>query len=218
MEQSLNLLIIEDHEIVVWALTQMIDKHFPNSNIHAVSRFPEGLSLLKKEDVDLIILDIHTPGGGSPTMINELKKIKADVKILIHTAMPEEEYALDYLRAGVNGYILKSAPHQTIIEAIRQIQNGHKFISPKVQHIITGNFLSPAKNSYKKPGFELTEREKGVVRLLMKGKWTKEIADELELKQTTISTHKGRIFEKFEVNNPIELYIKIQKLMPELLM
>ena len=217
MEQQLNLMIIEDHEIIVWALTSIIEKYLPNSNTTSISSFPEGVDLLRDGYIDLIILDIKTPGGGTPKMITDLRQIQSDVKILIHTGLPEEEYAVQYLQEGANGFLSKNAPYETIIEAIRHVLSGRKYISPAIHRIIAENFLAPNEPSHKKLNFEVSEREKGVIRLLLKGKWNKEIADELELKQTTISTHKGRIFEKFDVTNPIELYIKIQKIMPELL-
>jgi two-component system, NarL family, invasion response regulator UvrY len=91
------------------------------------------------------------------------------------------------------------------------VMNDQKFVTAAAQQLITHNFfekLNPAKSTSETP---LSPREKEVLELLLQGKWTKEIASELKLKLTTVSTHKSRIFEKMEVTNVIELFKKLDR-------
>jgi two-component system invasion response regulator UvrY len=158
------------------------------------------------------------PGAHGIGMISDFRKVSPEVRILIHSGMDEKTYALQFLSAGANGFVSKLAEFSTVTEAIKMIMRGKNYVSPVTQGFISDKFFKGAtKEGSSENDFNLTLREKEVTKLLLKGKWTKEIADELGLKLTTISTHKGRIFEKFNVENSIELYIKIQKEIPWLL-
>jgi DNA-binding NarL/FixJ family response regulator len=213
-----QILLIEDHEIIVWALTRIIEKGFKGTGLFAASSFNEGLRILERNTVNLIILDIDMPDGNTPSMITDLHKVQSQVPILVHSGLPEKDYSLKYLGAGANGFVSKNAPFSTISDAISVVLNGKKYISTITHDVIAETFLNGnPKAPKKKENFYLTERENEVIRLLLKGKWTKEIAAELGLKVTTISTHKGNIFEKFGVDNSVELFIKVQEEMPELL-
>jgi two-component system invasion response regulator UvrY len=218
MEQHTKILIIEDHDIIVWALTSVIEKDFADAMFYSASDFTQGLRILERGPVDLIVLDVDLSGGNTPTMISDLRNIQPGVQILVYTGLTDEDDSLKYLAAGANGFLSKKAPFSTVSDVMRLVLNGGRYLSSSLQNAITEKYLGssskPAKN---KRNCDLTTREKEVAVLLLKGKWTKEIADELGLKLTTVSTHKGNIFEKFEVDNSIELFRKIQKVMPELL-
>ena len=220
MNQHTKVLIIEDHELIVWALTSVTRKRFKDIEIilYSAANFDEGVDILKNNLIDLILLDIDVPGGHSPSMITTLRKIQPDVPILVHSALPEEEYAVKYLTAGASGFLSKKAPMSIVPEAIALVLDGKKYISHLSHDLITEKYLKMASQAMKTPnGLYLTEREKEIIILLLKGKWTKEIANIVGLKLTTISTYKARIFEKFEVANQVELFLKVQKEMPELL-
>lgn len=218
MESSIHFLIIEDHEIIVWALTSIIEKSFFNPVLFTAATFEEGIKLIEGNFINLVILDIDVPGGNDTAMIQDLRKIQPQVQILIHTGADEEKYSLKYLSAGANGFISKKMPLTTISEALRQVLIGKKYISPVTHELIATNyFQAPLKKAKKGSVYNLSIREIEIIRLLLKGKWTKEIADALGLKLSTISTHKGRIFDKLDVQNIIELFRTVQKEIPELL-
>ena len=218
MEQETKILIVEDHDIIVWALTNVIEKDFEHATLYSASDFNQGLRILEGNVVDLIVLDVDLSGGNNPAMISDLRNIQPGVQILIYTGLTDEDDSLKYLAAGANGFLSKKVPISTVSGVIKIVLNGGRYLSSSLQIAITekylGNPSSPLKNNR---NCDLTAREKQVAILLLKGKWTKEIADELGLKLTTVSTHKGNIFEKFEVDNSIELFLKIQKVMPELI-
>ncbi|GLU56210.1 response regulator [Dyadobacter frigoris] len=215
MPANPRILIIEDHEIVIWALTKVITGTFANATIFSAPTLDQGIEILQDNFMNLVVVDVDIPGGNSIKMIAALRSAQPKVQILIHTGMEEDIYALEYLSAGANGFVSKKAPFLTVSEAIKLVISGKNYISPLTKNIISDNFLrGRSREANSSNHFNLTIREKEITRLLLKGKWTKEIANELGLQLTTISTHKGRIFEKFGVTNSIELYIKIQKELP----
>ncbi|TDE14430.1 response regulator [Dyadobacter psychrotolerans] len=213
MTQHGHILMIEDHEIVVSAVKTILKTYYPKTILHAAGNFQKGLRLLETGPaVDAVILDLDIPGGDSTKMIGALRQMQQDVPILIFTGQDEERYALRFLSAGANGFLSKNAPLEECVTALQAVVNHGKYVSKSVQQIITNNFfdrrISPKET---KDHTELSHRENEILALLLEGKWTKEIATELKLKLTTVSTHKARIFKKMDVSNVIELFKKSKK-------
>ena len=210
-----SVLIIDDHQIVANAVKLLIIENITDVNIFKAADFPSAIdTLLSQEKIDLIILDIGIPGGRDHLMIEEIRKIHANVPILIFSANDESSFAKQYLRSGANGFVSKGADEEDLLAAIKIALSGGKYISPHMQQLILEEFIgnkaaqNEASTDYRN---SLTAREYDVMLLLLKGKWTKEIADELQIKLSTVSAHKSRIFEKFQVDNVIDLFKKVEK-------
>jgi two-component system invasion response regulator UvrY len=218
MEHRTKILVIEDHDIVVWALTKIVETNFPDTILYTATDFNRGLRITEEHHIDLVVMDIDLSGGNSTKMISDLRNIQPLVPILIYSGLTDEENSLEYLTAGANGFLSKKAPMSTVADVMRLVLNGGRYMSTSLQDAITEKYLrNSSSHAWSRRKYYLTVREKEVVLLLLQGKWTKEIADQLGMKLTTVSTHKKNIFEKFEVDNSIELLLKIQKEMPEML-
>jgi two-component system invasion response regulator UvrY len=210
-----SILIIDDHQIVTNAVKLLIIENIEDVNIFKAADFPSAIdTLVCQKKIDLIVLDIGIPGGRDHLMIEEIRKIHANVPILIFSANDESSFAAQYLRSGANGFVSKAADEEDLLAAIKIVLSGGKYISPHMQQLILEEFIEnkPAQNEASTDYRNLlTAREYDVFLLLLKGKWTKEIADELQIKLSTVSAHKTRIFEKFQVDNVIDLFKKVQK-------
>lgn len=217
MEHQTKILILEDHDIVIWALKNMLSKDFPDTCSYSAYDLGQGLCILEETSINLVVMDIDLPGGNSPRMIADIRAIQPQVPILVYTGLTDEESSLDYLAQGANGFLSKRAPFSTVSDAIRIVLNGGRYLNASLQTAILERFLVNPLGSATSNNYDLTSREKEIIALLFKGKWTKEIAEELGLKIQTISAYKGKILEKFHVHNSIELLLKIQKEMPELI-
>jgi two-component system invasion response regulator UvrY len=216
MDRHINILIIEDHEIVTWALSRIIKSSFASVSVESTVDFESGQSIIRNQPTDLVILDIGVPGGNSIDMIVKLREINPSIRILIHTGMSEREHSPKFLAAGVDGFVSKAGTLEDLPGAIRTVLQNKKYISPSAYEAIADSFIGRSKQ-LERPAIRLTVKEIEVLKLMLRGKWSKEIAQEMGLKITTISTHKSHIFEKFEVDNPIDLFKKVQELMPEFL-
>ncbi|PSL18243.1 response regulator [Dyadobacter jiangsuensis] len=218
MNQLTRILLVDDHELVLWALVAIIREKLPDTQVLSASSFDQGFETIKNTPVDLIILDIDVPGGNSTKMIEKLKSVRADIRVLIHTAMEEEDYSIKYLTAGADGFLSKASPLPTVAEAIQTVLRGEKYMSPKTQNLLANSYLKSVTNPAKpKEASTITPREAEIITLLLQGKWTKEIASQLGIKWSTVSTHKLSIFEKFGVTNVIQLYKKILQDYPDLI-
>lgn len=218
MQEGKRILIIEDHDLVVWAITRQIEKNIENAAVHTARDFDEGLEKIDQVKPHLIILDIDIPGGNTPKMVTAIQSVQPSARILIYTGLSEDLNAVKYLTAGAHGFVSKNDPIQLLEDGMAALLANKNYVSPNMQAVIAEKFFNGTlKTRRKGPDLYLTAREQDVIMLLLKGKWTNQIADELGLKPTTVSTHKAAIFSKFGVSNPVELITEVRKNMPELL-
>ncbi|NII26062.1 response regulator transcription factor [Pseudoflavitalea sp. X16] len=204
-----QVLIADDHSIVRYGTALVIKEMLPAGTIREANNFDQALKLLDTDRFDLLVLDINIPGGNNLQMIDVVKLRQPHVKILIFSGYDEQLYALRYLQAGADGYVVKQAPEGELKAAIQTIQNNDKYISPTVkQHLING--LTTKKASARNPLTGLSNREMEVMQLLVKGASVAEIGVTLSLQISTVSTYKSRIFEKMEVSNIVELVEKVK--------
>jgi two-component system invasion response regulator UvrY len=213
-----QFLIIEDHEVVVFALKEILIKHFPDSCFQAVDSLDQGIQVLKQGLIDLVILDIGVEGGNNPKMVPVLRASQPQVKILIHSGVEEDKESLRYLMEGADGFFSKKDTFQMLPHAVKTVLGGKRYVNNAMQTLIINSYIhQPDEPKPAEQPVVLSPREIEVISLLLAGKWTKEIANILDIKLPTVSTHKARIFEKLEINSVIELYKKIEKGWPALL-
>jgi len=204
-----KILIVDDHFIVRCGMSLLLENEIEGVEIFGASDFPEAIAELKQNFFDLIILDINLPGGKKYDMIDDLKELQKNVKILIFSAHEESIYAFRYIQAGADGYLNKLNESDTIVKAVNAVLEVGKYISGD----ILDKFISFSKNKEEKvnPLENLTQREFEIAGLLVKGYGNLEIANELDIKMTTVSTHKLNIFKKLVITNIIELFELFKK-------
>ncbi|KFC59973.1 response regulator [Flavobacterium gilvum] len=198
-----KILIVDDHFIVRSGMSLLLENEIDGIQVFGVNDFPEAITELEKSFFDLVILDINLPGGKKYYMIDDLRALQKDVKILIFSAHEEDIYAFRYIQAGANGYLNKLSQSDTIVKAVKAVLEVGKYISAD----ILDKFISFSQNKKenRNPLEELTQREFEIAELLVKGYGNLEIANELDIKMTTVSTHKLNIFKKAQITNIIEL-------------
>lgn len=204
-----RILLVEDHSIVRLATRYLINDLIDAATVHEAATFHEMLSLIESVCLDMIILDIDIPGGEGFKMIPRIRKFQPKVSILVFSAMDEALYGMHYLKAGANGYLAKNAPHQTVRTAILSMLENGRYVSEAVQQQFVRNTFE-ATTLNESPLESLSQRELEVMDLLLEGKWTKEIAVQLNIAGSSVSTYKSRIFEKLEVATIIELFLKVE--------
>lgn len=199
---SYSFLIADDHCIVRHGISLIIKELFLSAEIHKVGNFKDILNVLKEVKVDLLILDISFPEGNSISILAEIKAIQPDIKILIFSVYDENIYAMRYLNAGASGYLNKEISEDEIKNAINMMMSSGKYITENIKDRILNSYI------LKKPANPLdilSNREIEVAQLLIKGYGNLEILELLNLKKTTVSTYKNRIFEKLEIDNLADL-------------
>lgn len=205
--ETKKILIADDHSVVRMGMKFLLSNMYTRTDIQQAATFMEVMELMNQTSFDLIILDINIPGGSNLEMIDAIRKKHPNILILIFSGLDEQLYALRYLEAGANGFLSKNSSDEEHKIAIYSVLSSGKYLSRKVQDKL---LISAFEKKPLNPFDNLSSREMQIMLLLAQGKWTKEIATILNLKLSTISTFKARIFEKLDVNNSVDLFKKLE--------
>lgn len=210
MRKSLTILLADDHKIVHLGLSLLIKRIRPDAVIHFSTDFPSVMDMVKKHPYDLVIMDINMPGGNFQNVLEHIKRIRPQVKVMAFSSADERLFALRVIAQGADGFINKMSVESELEKAIEDILRTGSYISQDVKDAIVLNALNrntPSKN----PVELLTDREIDIATLLIQGDSLKTISEKLFIHVSTISTHKTRIFKKLNIQTLPEL-IEILKL------
>ncbi|ACT92532.1 response regulator transcription factor [Dyadobacter fermentans] len=205
----MKFLCIENHPLLLLGLRMVFAECYPHATVAHAATFEEALTILETETFALAVVDIEIPGGENVRMMEIMREKQVGLPILIHSGFDEKVYALPYLQAGADGFISKQAPHEEFKNAVQAILDHGRYVSYEVQQVFLTSFTDTSGRSTGNPIVSLSPRERRVMQLMTEGKWTKEIAAIMNLKENTISTYKRRIYDKMQVKDPVELSKKI---------
>jgi two-component system invasion response regulator UvrY len=198
----IKVLIADDHTLVRKGLKQLLLDTNDIERVDEARDGKEAINKINKKDYDLVLLDISLPGRSGIDVLKQLKIIKPKLPVLILSMHPEEQYAVRSLRAGASGYLTKESAPDELIDAIRKVANGGKYITFSLAERLAGE-IGP---STEKPLHQtLSDREYQVMCMIASGKTVKDIAEELNLSVKTISTHRARILRKMHMDNNAQL-------------
>jgi DNA-binding NarL/FixJ family response regulator len=197
-----RILIADDHPIVRKGLKDVFAEEFAASVIGEAQNAQEVVEQVRKQKWDILILDISMPGKSGLELIKELKQECPKLPILVLTMHSEEQLAMRVLKAGAVGYVTKDNPTEELIQAIKLILAGGRYVHPSLAQALTFDF---AADSGKAPHAELSDREYQVMCMIASGKTVRQIARELSLSIKTINTYRSRVLEKLKMRTNVEL-------------
>jgi len=192
----IRILIADDHTIVREGLKQILAETPDMVAADEASNGQDVLDKVWKNDYDVVLLDISMPGRSGLDILKQLKSDRPKLQVLILSMYSEEQYAMRALRAGASGYMTKESAPDELIEAIRKVAQGRKYVSPSLAEKLA---ISLEVGEEKPPHETLSDREYQVMCMIASGKTVKEIAEELSLSVKTISTYRTRILEKLRL-------------------
>ena len=198
----MKILIADDHTIVREGIKQILAE-IPEVTVTDEARNgQEVLQNVWDNDYDIVLLDITMPGRSGLDILKQLRTDKPALKILILSMHPEEQYAIRAFKAGASGYLTKESSPNELIDAIRKISVGKKYVSSSLAETLASHLETKSE----KPLHDmLSDREYEVMCMIASGKTVKEIAAELSLSVKTISTYRARILEKMNMKNNAQL-------------
>ncbi|NLZ94676.1 MAG: response regulator transcription factor [Bacteroidales bacterium] len=202
-----KILIADDHGVVRMALSMMIKRLRPRCVIDEASDYKEVMQLIKEKTFDLAILDINMPNGNFQEALQAIKLKDQSSKVMIFSSQDESLYAVRYLQMGADGFLHKDSSEDVINKALVKMLDKGRYMSEDVKDSLIYGRLNK-QDTPCNPLEVLSEREMQVAGCMVTGDAPKEISNNLNIHPSTVSTYKGRIFEKLNVDSIPEL-IKI---------
>ena len=198
----IRVLIADDHPVVRAGLRRIAEEDDHIIVTAEASNGQETLIALRSAIVDIVLLDISMPGA---PFIETLKRLREDhptVRVLVLSAHPEDQWAVRALRAGASGYLTKDHSPDQLVEAVRRVSRGGRYISPTLAEQLASRLGSEFAGA---PHEMLSDREFEVLRGLGAGHTVKEVASDLRLSPKTVSTYRTRLMEKLAVSSNADL-------------
>jgi two-component system, NarL family, invasion response regulator UvrY len=201
-EKMIRILIADDHSIVRRGLKEILLDEFPDAQISEVNNGAELLQKARKETWNIIISDLSMPGRNGLETLKQLKVESPKIPVLILSMHPEDQYAIRVLRAGAAGYLTKESASDELVNAVRKILDGRRYITPSIAEKLAENLEHDLSKTLHET---LSDREFDVLKLIASGKTVSEIADIFSLSVNTVSTYRARILEKMNMKTNAEL-------------
>lgn len=198
----IRVLIVDDHAIVRQGLIRILDEAKGMMPGGEASNGVEAMKMMRAETWDVVLLDISMPEKNGIDTLKQIMEQNREAKVLILSMYPEDQHAVRLMKAGASGYLTKEAAPEQLVEAIRKVVAGKKYISPTLSELL---LIECGSNSAKQPHETLSDREYQVLRMLGSGKKVSEIAATLSLSVKTVSTYRTHILEKMKLRNNAEL-------------
>ena len=198
----IRILIADDHAVVRKGLKQLLLEKYPTASIGETGDAEDLIAQVMNQEWDVVICDMNMPGRSGLDALQQIKELSPKLPVLIMSIYPEDQYALRVLKAGASGYLAKESIHDDLIKAIEMVRIGRKFITPSIAEKLA-NALET--DSTRPPHEELSNREFDVFKLLTSGRSVSEIATQLSLSSTTVSTYRSRIMAKMNIRSIAEL-------------
>jgi len=199
---TIKVLLVDDHELVRTGIRRLLDDF---SDIEVIAEAESGevaISLVREHRPEVVLMDVNMPGIGGLEATRKLTQIDSEVKVIVVTIHLDEPFPTRLLKAGASGYLTKGCAVSEIVEAIRQVSKGKRFIGSDVAQQLAMTMLP---GSDKSPFDSLSQRELQVMLMVTQGQKIQEIADKLCLSPKTVSTYRYRLFEKLDVKSDVEL-------------
>jgi two-component system, NarL family, invasion response regulator UvrY len=198
----IKVLIVDDHELVRMGIRLLLKNA---ENIDVVAEAEDGdsaLKIAKSCNPDVVLLDVKMPGMDGWEVTRRLKQIKPNIHIIVLTASTADPLPTRLLQLGAMGYLTKDSAAEEMLQAIRKVSKGERYLSAEIAQKIALNSLNPEEVS---PLDELSEREMQVMRMIIRGLAVPAIAESLFLSPKTVGTYRYRMFEKLGIKNDVEL-------------
>ena len=198
----IRLILVDDHALMRRGMREVLNEEKGLLIVGEAGRYEELQALLLTLSCDVLVLDINLPGPSGLDVLELLKELATAPRALVVSMYPEDQYAVKALRAGAWGYVNKSADSAVLVNAIRTVAQGRKYISPATAALLVERLVTPVQTQ---PHDRLSDRELQTLVLIASGHKLSEIAEQLSLSPKTVSVYRARLLEKIKLSTNAEL-------------
>jgi DNA-binding NarL/FixJ family response regulator len=199
-----RVIICDDHALIRRGIRDTLSDAPDLDVIGEAGDYGELRTLLRKDSCDVLVLDINMPGRSGLDVMHVLKDEGSTVKVLVVSMYPEDQYAIRALKAGAYGYVNKGGDPALLVQAVRTVAQGRKYVTPEIAQMLVESLTAPeVANAHEK----LSDRELQTLVMIASGKRLADIANELTLSPKTVSVYRARVLEKLGLSNNSEMTV-----------
>jgi DNA-binding NarL/FixJ family response regulator len=198
----IRICLADDHALFREGIKQILASHADMRVVAEAGDGRDALEQVRTTTVDVVLLDLSMPGLGGLDILQEIRGEHPEVRVLILSMHPEEQYAIRVLKAGAAGYLTKESAGADLVSAIRAVARGETYVSANLAQTLAASLRSEWDLL---PHHLLSDREFQVMRMLALGRRVREIAEELSLSEKTITTYRARVLEKMKLRTNVEI-------------
>ncbi len=199
-----RVLIADDHAVVRAGYKQFLEADPSITDVGEAASGTEALDALRAKEWDLLLMDIHMPDRSGLDILKHVTSGYPDVRVLIMSGLPEEQYARNVLRAGASGYLSKGGSPEEFLKAVRLVLNGRRYVSAALAESMAADLENP-RDQNQPLHTALSTREFQIFCKLAAGSSVGSIGEELSLSVKTVSTYRSRILEKMSFNSNADM-------------
>jgi DNA-binding NarL/FixJ family response regulator len=203
---KIRVLLADDHTLFRQGVRTLLGAEPDIEVVGEASNGVEAAAKAAELRPDVVLLDIGMPGPSSFETARQIRRHRPETKVLFLTMYDDEDYLLEGMQVGANGYVLKDSPAPQLIGAIRDVYRGGSYLSPRMLGQLVDDFRSRIRSADQQPRLAtLTPREKEVLKMLAEGNSVKEVASLLNLSVKTVEAHKFNLMRKLDIHNKAQL-------------
>jgi two-component system, NarL family, invasion response regulator UvrY len=200
----IEVILCDDHALIRRGIRDTLAEAVDIRVVGEAAEYGELRSLMRTTRCDVLVLDINLPGRSGLDVLHVLKDEANPVKVLVVSMYPEDQYAIRALRGGAYGYVNKAGDPQVIVQAVRTVAQGRKYVTPEIAQMLVESLTSPSPEHAHD---SLSDRELQTLTMIASGKRLADIATELTLSPKTVSVYRARVLQKLGLANNAELTV-----------
>jgi two-component system response regulator NreC len=202
-QKPITVLLVDDHEVLRDGLRVLLDSEKDMQVVAEAGTAEDALRLAKKKKPDVVVMDLGLPDGSGLEAIREIRQRDIPVRIVVLSMHSGREMVTEAIEAGSDGYVPKSSAHANLLQAIRTVYKGERFLHPKAATAIVDELMDKQEETQLLKN--LSQREKEVIQLIAMGFTSREIGESLGLSPKTVDTYRQRAMEKLDLAHRSDL-------------
>jgi len=203
---KIRILLTDDHTLFRQGIKTLLSAEPDMEVVGEASNGADAVTKSAETRPDVVLMDIGMTGLSSFEATRQIKRNRPETKILFLTMYDDEDYLVECMEVGAGGYVLKDSPAAQLVSAVRDVNRGGSYLSPRMLSQLVDDFRSRIKSAHRLPRFAtLTTREREVLKVLAEGNSVKEIANSLNLSVKTVEAHKFNLMRKLDIHNKAQL-------------
>lgn len=199
----ISVFLVDDHELVRTGIRRILEDVRGIRVVGEAENGENAVQWCRDNNSDVILMDMNMPGIGGLEATKKILRVRPDTRIIVLTVHTEDPFPTKVMQAGASGYLTKCSAPDEMIQAIRAVHSGQRYISPEIaQQMALSQFKS---HDVENPFKALSERELQIMLMITRGNKVNDIAEQLSLSPKTVNSYRYRLFDKLQINGDVEL-------------